>query len=168
LNKGDVNVGNRDEVTIDMRDYSYKDPLVPNRHCLLIASNTGLRRTDLGASFLIGKRITFSVSAGWLDIEEGANCTVRTLADRIPVVPVEGQLTKQLNIPSTSDGSATALALVIFLLVLVAIGMGLIVRKSVLYVPIAKDAGQEDEMIARAVELSQSSPRRRLNSSQLE
>jgi hypothetical protein len=156
--------------SITMGDYFFKDTAVKGGYCLRIAANDGLRRTDLGAPFLIGKRVTFSVNDEWLYIEENGNCTERSLTDRPPVVPIDGQLTAALKIPDTQDNSSEALALVILFMISVAIGVGLIVKKSVVYSPLqSAEVEQEDQIINQAIEMSQQiSPRRRRSGSQLD
>ena len=62
------------------------------KSCLTIASNAGLARTDLGASWMLGKKVTLTSAAGWASVVE-TPCTERLIGSRPPVVPVEGQLT---------------------------------------------------------------------------
>jgi len=149
-------------VPITFSKYAYADPTEPGKHCLLIASNEGLKRTDLGASFMIGKLMTFSVSDGWLGIEENGNCTQREFKQRPNVIPVEGQLTIHLSPPKTQ--SDMVLYILIFLMIVTAMGVGSIVRKSVSYSPLQDDGGIELANTAA----SDSPRRRRGNSAQLE
>lgn len=79
-------------VSTTFSNYTYS---VSAKECLTFASNAGLDRTDLGASWMIGKNITFSSSSGWMQIDPSTACTNRPISERPPVEPVEGQLNRE-------------------------------------------------------------------------
>jgi hypothetical protein len=75
-------------LTVSFKEYINDDA---GKSCLTIASNQKLIRTDLGASWLINKEVTFSTSDGWIRIEE-KKCPNHHLSTRDPVVPLPGQV----------------------------------------------------------------------------
>jgi hypothetical protein len=66
---------------VPFSDYTY---IVDGNVCLAIASNEDLDRTDLGASWMIGKQITFSTNNGWAEIVPHHACSSRSLSERRP------------------------------------------------------------------------------------
>ena len=119
------------QVSLSFHDYAFAD--VNNRFCLRIASNGSLRRTDLGAPFMIGKKIVFTPKLGKVWFIDAANCTERRIEDREPVVAVPGQLTATIN-SSPSSNVTEFFVVFIFLLLITASVLIYIVRKSV-YLP---------------------------------
>jgi hypothetical protein len=76
-------------IDVPFSNYTYS---VGNMTCLTIASNGNLHRTDLGASWMIGKRITFTGSANWARIENNITCIERLISSRVKVEPLAGQI----------------------------------------------------------------------------
>jgi hypothetical protein len=95
-------------ISATFSNYTYS---VSGKECLTIASNAGLDRTDLGASWMIGKNITFSSSSGWMQIDPSAACTNRSISQRRPVEPVEGQLNRE---PEYSVAAMVGLVSIMF------------------------------------------------------
>lgn len=116
------------QVPIVFQDYAVIDS--KNRFCLRIASNGSLYRTDLGASFMMGKKIVFTPKLGKMKILDFANCTERPITDRIDVVAVPGQLSAVLD-GQESDHVFEFFIVFVFLILATAFVLVFIVRKSV-------------------------------------
>lgn len=91
-------VKGNETVSVSFKDYTNTEQagLGKEKTCLTVASNNRLSRTDLGASWMLNKRITFSTSAGWLHIAESP-CPRTSIDDRLPVVPLPGQIVERIN-----------------------------------------------------------------------
>jgi len=111
--------------------------------CLTVASNAGLNRTDLGASWMIGRKVTLTSSAGWA-LFESANCTLRSMESRQPVIALPGQLEPASTYSSSLFALiAVFLVLAVFLLNILKRNI-LFVSRSVIYESIPFPSDQND------------------------
>ena len=116
------------ELPVVFQDYAVIDS--KRRFCLRIASNGSLYRTDLGASFMVGKKILLTPKLGKMKITDFANCTERHITDRQKVEAVPGQLVARLEGHETGHVFEFFIVFV-FLIISIALVLALIVRKSV-------------------------------------
>lgn len=108
-------------VHVRFENYMYS---LNGQQCLTIASNGRLDRTDLGASWMMGKSVTFSKSDGWVHIQDPGNCVGQPLESRLPVQPVPGQL-------DTDPSPPRAFGAMIAVLALIMVCLAIIVKRSV-------------------------------------
>lgn len=95
-------------------DYTY---VSASRTCLGIASNGHLNRTDLGASWLINRKVTLTSTEGWAAFEAAA-CTDRSLDSREPVVALPGQLVESgVHVYFTALAVLSTVSLLLFLII---------------------------------------------------
>ena len=126
---------NGSEERLSFHDYAFID--ANKRYCLRIASNGSLRRTDLGAPFMIGKKFFFTPKFGIMRFIDSANCTERKLEDREPIEPVPGQLTASF-VPSSPAYTTEFFVVFICLILITASALLCIVNKSV-YMPVSQE-----------------------------
>ena len=77
-----------DNTTVVFNNYTY---FSASRTCLGIASNGRLKRTDLGASWLINRKIILTSSQGWATFEP-TQCEEHRIETRQPVIPLPGHI----------------------------------------------------------------------------
>ena len=87
------------------------------KSCLTVASNGNLDRTDLGASWLLNKQVTFTTGAGWMQVIE-KTCPERPISSREMVIPLEGQLTRRTH-ASTRLGVIAVIAFFSLILIII-------------------------------------------------
>jgi hypothetical protein len=87
------------------------------KSCLTVASNRNLDRTDLGASWLLNKQVTFTSNAGWMQVVE-TTCTEHAISYREMVIPLEGQLTRR-TYASTRLGVIAVISLFSLILIVI-------------------------------------------------
>lgn len=116
------------EVMLTFSDYAFRES--DNRYCLRIASNGSLKRTDLGASFMIGKKFVFTVKLGTIGLVDNAQCKEKLIEERHAVEPIEGQLTATL-ITSKGNEKFDLFSIFILAVILSALPLVWLVRKSV-------------------------------------
>ena len=121
-------------ITTEFKDFISTETLPSDRvkTCLTVASNMHLSRTDLGASWMINKKITFSTTAGWLHVKK-STCTSVPIENRPPVIALPGQIV--VHTPM-SIWSIIGVAIVFSTMALILLA---IVRKSIQpssYVPV--------------------------------
>ena len=76
------NQSNGPELSVPFENYYYMND--QGRWCLSIASNGNLNRTDLGASWLVGKNVTISAKNKWISIQPRVDCPSWNLTQRVP------------------------------------------------------------------------------------
>lgn len=81
------------DIHVPFANYTVTDTVKGDKWktCLTVASNSGLGRTDLGASWLLGRNVTLSTKDGWMTIDE-TECPQHLLTSRAAVEPLPGQL----------------------------------------------------------------------------
>ena len=108
------------ELSVPFEKYSF---IENDKQCLSIASNADLARTDLGASWMIGKNITFSTTAGWIHMNSSAACSERIT--RSPAQPIPGQ------VPTLTPSGTVPRLVTIFILAGMAFCLVKVVKRSV-------------------------------------